>query len=135
MAKFKEQNSYDTFKSGCLGRLNLYRVENQVTAGMPDVIAINRNGAVFWLELKAYVAWPARASTCPLKGKFEAGQLSFMCAWRSWQGIAFVLLKVGPVYYLIPPQMNLEALNREDLQGLSVAVGKADCIAYLEGIE
>lgn len=131
----KEQLAFTSFKAGCPGTLNLYRVENQITAGMPDVIAINRSGCVFWLELKAYEDWPKRDSTCIFKGKFEKGQLGFLCSWRSWNGHAFVLLKVGKVYYLIRPSMDLEKFDRLTLMEEALAIGKLEIIEYLEGLQ
>jgi hypothetical protein len=102
---------------------------------MADVVGINRKGAAFWLELKAYEAWPIRATTCPLKSKFEKGQLGFLCAWRSWLGNAYVLLKVGKVYYLIPAAMDLESVTRAELVNGAIAVGKSSVIEYLVSLE
>lgn len=133
MAKFKEQLAYDSFASGCLGLLRLERIENMVGEAMPDVLGVNRGGTVFWLELKALHEWPKRATTCPLKSKFEKGQLGFLCSWRSgWDGHAFVLLRVDKVYYLIKPRMDLSELNQIQLMENSVAIGKRECIEYLE---
>lgn len=141
MAKFKEQLAYDSFKSSCLGELKLERIENQLGQGMPDVLAINRSGTVFWLELKALVEWPKRDTTCPLKGKFEKGQLAFMASHRSsWNGHAFVLLRVGPVYYLLKPYLDLEKMTYTQLlegQGMTgplVTIGKTEIIEYLKAL-
>lgn len=141
MAKFKEQLTYDTFKSGCLGTLKLERIENQLGQGMPDVLGTNRSGTVFWLELKALDEWPKRATTCPLKGKFEKGQLAFMAAHRTgWNGEAFVLLRVGKLYLLLKPFMDLESYTKEQLCDTSrasnpvVAVGKDPIIEYLKAL-
>lgn len=133
MAKFKEQLAYDSFASGCLGVLRLERIENMVGEAMPDVLGINRDGHVFWLELKALLDWPKRESTFPLKAKFEKGQLGFLCSWRSgWDGHAFLLLRVGTVYYLIKPTMDLDKLTTSQLREAAVAFGKQACIEYLE---
>jgi hypothetical protein len=137
MAKFKEQLAYDSFKGGCAGKLKLERIENQLGQGMPDVLGTNRSGAVFWLELKALLEWPKRATTCPLNGKFEKGQLAFMAAHRTgWNGHAFVLLRVGAIYYLLKPFTDLEKYTKEQLMNTSiasplVAIGKDPIIEYL----
>lgn len=135
MASTIEQNAYTSFKNGAVGKLNMWRVENQITSGMADVIGINRNGRAFWLELKAYEAWPIRANTCPLKSKFEKGQLGFLCTWRSWQGNAYVLLRVAKVYYLIPAAMDLESVTKAGLINGAIAVGKTSVIEYLVNLE
>lgn len=133
MAKLKEQLAYDSFNQGCLGILRLERIENMVGEAMPDVLGINRSGNVFWLELKAIHDWPKRETTCPLKGKFEKGQLGFLCSWRTgWDGNAFVLLRVGVVYYLIKPCMELASMTSAQLLSESMAIGKKGCIEYLE---
>lgn len=133
MAKFKEQLAYDSFANGCQSILRLERIENMIGESMPDVLGINREGRVFWLELKALVDWPKRESTCPLKGKFEKGQLGFLCSWRTgWDGEAFLLLRVGTVYYLIKPMMDLEKFTTNQLKEFAVATGKQACIEYLE---
>jgi len=135
MAKFKEQLAYDSFANSCQGELRLERIENMVGESMPDVLGTNRRGINFWLELKALHEWPKRASTCPLKGKFEKGQLGFLCSWRTgWNGHAFVLLRVGTVYFLITPTMDLEKYPTEELMYHVAAVGKAECIEYLKGL-
>jgi len=143
MAKFKEQLAYDSFKNSCVGGLKLERIENQLGQGMPDVLGTNRSGVVFWLELKALVEWPKRATTCPLKGKFEKGQLAFMAAHRTgWNGYAFVLLRVGPVYFLLKPFIDLEDYTKDQLlyphdlisKRVLVAFGKENIIEYLKAL-
>lgn len=137
MARFKEQKAYDAFKKHAEGRLDLNRIENMVGEAMPDVIAINRGGVVFWLELKALEAWPARATTMPLRGKFEKGQLGFLCSWRTgWKGHAFVLLRVGRVYLLLRPFMDLDkTYTKADIEGAAMVYGTPnEIIEFLEAL-
>jgi len=133
MALAKEQRAFATVKESSLGRLNMKRIENSITAGMPDVILINRKGTVVWLELKALDEWPKRATTAPLKGKFEKGQLAFMREWRSWKGHSFCLLRVGTVYYLLDPRSQLDELSTQQLTEMAV-VGKDAVIGHLEDL-
>lgn len=138
MARLKEQKAYDTFKLHAAGRIDLNRIENMIAEAMPDVIAINRRGVVFWLELKALEAWPARSTTVPLKGKFEKGQLGFLCSWRTgWQGQSFVLLRVDKVYFLITPSMDLDKTwTRSDIESQSILSGSpVDIIEFLESLK
>lgn len=104
MAKKKEQLAWENFAKHINGRLNCKRVENQINDGMSDVTGINRNGTAFWIENKALEAWPKRASTQPLRGVFEPGQIPFLKEWRSWGGRSFVLLRVGKEYLLLNPK-------------------------------
>jgi hypothetical protein len=132
MAKLKEQRAFSTFKEGSIGKLNLKRIETSTTSGMPDVIGTNRNGFVFWMEVKALDHWPKRDSTLPLKGMFEKGQLSFLCEWNSWKGNAFILLRVGLEYYLLIPSLALPCYTQSDLiEYHCLAKGKDKVINYL----
>lgn len=133
---FKEQKLWSNFRDYSIGLLNMHRIENMIAEGMADVIAINREGAVFWLELKALDKWPARATTCPLKGKFEKGQLPFLRQWRSWKGHSFVLLRVGLDYFLLDPRLDLDKLTKDGLVELAAFVkGRAEVREYLEDLE
>lgn len=134
MAKLKEQRAFITLKDSSVGVLNLKRIETSTTSGMPDVKGINRKGASFWIEMKALDEWPKRESTCPLKGAFEKGQLSFLCEWISWKGRSFVVLRVGVEYHLFRPRLDLERLTKAELLDPSVclATGKKEVIEYLK---
>lgn len=128
---FKEQKAYDNFSADSVGVLKLYRVENMIGSAMPDVIGENRKGAAFWLELKALHEWPKRATTCPLKGKFEKGQLGWLRAWVSWNGRAYVLLRVGVDFYLLDPRNALDELPTSQLIESALVTGKATIIKFL----
>ena len=86
---FKEQRLWNNFHDIARGSLNMHRIENMISDGMADIIGINRIGTAFWLELKALDKWPARDSTCPLKGKFEKGQLPFLREWAKLERAFF----------------------------------------------
>jgi len=72
--------------------LDLNRVENGVSSGMPDTEGCLR-GVQFWIELKCS-ARPARPTT-PIKPKFRPAQVPWLK--RRWKagGRAFVLLQVA----------------------------------------
>lgn len=135
MSKNKEQLAFSAFKEASVGVLNLKRIENTITSGQPDVIAINRKGAVFWVELKALISWPVRDTTAPLKGKFEKGQLSQLREWISWRGHGFVLLRVDKEFFLLDPKLDLEAQGKKEMSERALAVGKKECVKYLEELE
>jgi hypothetical protein len=136
MARTPEQKSWDTFSKALVGRIRYERIENSVRSAMPDVIAQNRMGVSFWIENKAIAAWPARASTLPLRGRFERGQLGFLRAWMSWGGRGYVLLRVGEgndsTYLLLNPLAPLDKMTREELARAIIANGKDNIIAFLE---
>jgi DNA-binding XRE family transcriptional regulator len=131
----RETRAWDSFKRSIdQSKLKVLRIENLYSGeGMPDVIGINRKGTVFWIENKALEEWPARASTMPLKNSFEAGQLGFGRAWRFWNGISFVLLRVGKdQYMLLDPNQPLDSMTGKELIESAYQLGKKEIIAYLE---
>jgi penicillin-binding protein-related factor A (putative recombinase) len=132
MARKPEQRAYDNFRKASEGILLLHRVENVVRDGMPDVIGTNRNGGVFWLELKAIAAWPKRATSHPLAGRFEKGQLAFLSEWRSWGGNSFVLLRDDKDYILLPSDLYLDDWAAEKMHGECIAYGINEIIEYLK---
>lgn len=132
MARLPEQRAWDNFKPATVGRFKAHRVENQLGNGMPDVICINKQGTVFWIENKALLNWPVRAATLPMAKKFEPGQLGFMREWQGRGGKAFVLLRVEKVYYLLNPKLDLEGLTADQLKRLATATTKESILQYLE---
>jgi len=135
MAKTPEQLAWDNFKGAVRGRLNCYRVENQIAEAMPDVVGQNKNGATFWLELKAINIWPKRASTPVLRGKFEPGQIPWAVQWNQWGGNAFILAKISSVYYLLQPELNMDLVPGSDFERLIIAHGHAgNIVSYLESL-
>lgn len=120
MAKFKEQLMWDRLKEAAQGILQMDRVENQCRESMPDVNGINRNGVDFWLELKALHVWPKRATTCPLKGAFQKGQIAWGLARNSWGGQSFVLLRVGKDWLLMYPWREMEEATQAQLRACAI---------------
>jgi hypothetical protein len=134
MARLPEQRVWDTFKRHTDHTdMRLWRVENRHATGMSDVLGINLQGTTFFLEEKAIDEWPVRASTPPLHGAFEPGQIPFLKEWDNWGGNAFVLLRVmkSNEWLLLPPyaidgvelieqtraQLKLHS-ERDDLDGI-----------------
>lgn len=134
--KTKEQKSWDTFKRTSHPRqMRSWRVENLIISGMSDVVSINANGTVFWLENKALDSWPARVSTYPLRTAFEPGQLPFMREWKKWKGRAFVLLRVEKDYYLLDPDLPLDGMTKDYLISRALLTGKDAIIKFLEELK
>lgn len=132
-----ERVARDAFRKCTVGRLNIKLIENLNSQGTPDSICINRNGAVFWIEFKALTVWPIRATTMPLRTKFEKGQIPFMKEWISWGGKAFALVKISDSFFLLHPKKNIELIemNRADIEQFALAKGAAENIVkYLEDL-
>lgn len=135
MARTPEQRSWDTF-SGYINTARIFhkRVENMVSDGMSDVVAINRKGTTFWIENKALEIWPARPDTLPLAKRFEPGQMPFMRQWCQWGGNAFVLLRAESEYYLLDPLRDPRPMTSKEIIDSSVRIGRASIIEYLENV-
>jgi hypothetical protein len=133
VARLPEQRAWDTF-SRDVGETLTFRVENMCVDGMSDVIGINRQGTVFWLENKALAGWPALSTTFPLRDVFEPGQIPFMRQWRWWKGHAYVLLRVGLDYYLLDPRMDLKEMTAMEIIDGAIHIGKRTIQNYLESI-
>lgn len=135
MSKREEQLAWIAWSKACDGRLNQTRIENMLGEATPDINGCNRHGTGFWIELKALTDWPARDTTCPMKGHFEKGQLSFLRGKLSWKQPSFVLLRVSSRdWYLLDPSQDLDKLNKQGIIRASFAMGKEECISYLESI-
>lgn len=135
----KETAAVDKFISESHGRLKCYKIENTIGSAMPDVISENRHGTAFWVEAKHIDDWPKRPTTCPLKGHFERGQQGWARSWKSWNGKAFVLLRVGmgrgaQFYLLAVGSHDLDAIPKSRLidDEICVAAGLSNIIEYLE---
>lgn len=154
MSRKPEQRSWDNFSKDIDGsRLTFHRVENLIGNGMPDVVAVNTNACMFWIENKAIADWPARFSTKPLaSGVFEPGQLGWARAWKWKGGESFVLLRVeseikGAVgkpakdverpfqFYLLDPSKKIEEMTRGELIYESVAKGKPEVLEYIYSLQ
>lgn len=133
-----EQKVWDTFKRHIVGVLKAYRIENEVGEAMPDVIAENRKGTSFWLELKALKAWPARSTTFPLKDKFQPGQIGWSRDWKSWKGFAFVLVRVETTgeWLLLNTDHDLAFMTKAELLSeATIKYSLVETLIYLKELE
>ena len=133
MSRLPEQKVYDRFKAQSIGRLHLERIENVVGAGTPDLHC--SNGVIeFWLELKQLDEFPARDSTPVLSSDtIRASQKAWMNCWTSRGVIAFVLVKIGPEYYLVNGAKCWELTN-DVFVNSCLAVGLEKIIQYLKAL-
>jgi hypothetical protein len=131
----KEQRAWQTFRKHVkTDKLKIDRIENQVREGMADLVGVNRQSVVFWIEIKALHAWPKKDCTCPLKDAFEPGQLPFLRGWKFWGIHTYVLLRVDKEYYLLDPSHPLPGMNTEKLISYSIRIGHDAIVDYLENL-
>lgn len=132
----KESKARDKFRKESEGRIKVKLVENQASQSTSDSAAINRRGNMFWLEFKALDDWPKRATTYPLKDAFRPGQIPFMKEWISWQGRAYVVLKVASDWLLLRPNTLIDGglpyMTQSELREHATAIGLASIIDFLE---
>jgi penicillin-binding protein-related factor A (putative recombinase) len=137
--RLPEQKAWDVFKRHTdAAALRLWRVENITVQGMSDLIGINKNGASFFIEMKALEEWPKRESTKPLKNVFEPGQVPFMKEWIGYGGEAYVLIRVGTdEWFLLDPKCSIELVDmtKRQIMLFSWATGIEKIVEYLEDIE
>ena len=91
-----EQKLWDTMKRRLLGR-KMWRVENAVWTGMPDLITLD-SGRSAWVELKA-PAEPKRPTTAVLKAAdhpLTAEQINFHLDWTREGGRSWILIRTRP---------------------------------------
>ncbi|MEK9697793.1 MAG: hypothetical protein VW270_18645 [Candidatus Poseidoniales archaeon] len=74
-------------------KLRMYRVENRVMKGMPDVHYI-REGKSGWIELKYLKAWPKNRVSTGLK----LNQCLWLKEYNEHKGDCWILLRVGRDY-------------------------------------
>ena len=120
-----EQRLWDRFRSSLGSKIRLERVENMVTVGMPDVISLVES-SVCWVELKAVVDYPARATTPVLGDKkgLSREQRNWHHDWWRWGGVSFVLIGVGSHdLYLIRGKFadQINKMNQQSLIDFAVA--------------
>jgi len=98
-----EQRLWDRMRARLQGKVRLERIENLVSEGIPDVLALV-DGRVTPIELKAIEDFPVRIST-PLLGTakgLSVEQRNWHMEWRRWGGTSLVLVGVGSkVLYVI----------------------------------
>lgn len=134
----REKKARNLFRSAAEGILKVELIENQASDATSDSMCINRKGTAFWIEFKALEEWPVRNSTLPLRKAFRPGQVPFMKAWKSWNGKAFVVLKVEKDWLLLDPKsstgFDLVDLNKIEIKNENIAYGLAQIIEHLESI-
>ena len=91
-----EKNFWNLIRSNL--ELNMYRIENRVSSGMPDIHYISRspiseNGSSGWIELKYIESFPK-------KGKLSVGLRLAQHLWHKkyrllYGGQTWVLVRVG----------------------------------------
>tara|TARA_R100001377_G_scaffold66562_1_gene41808 strand:- start:298 stop:732 length:435 start_codon:yes stop_codon:yes gene_type:complete len=74
--------------------LKMYRVENKVMKGMPDVHYIDTQGNSGWIELKFLESWPKKVLSIGLR----MNQSLWLTSYARNKGNCWVLLKVGRDY-------------------------------------
>ena len=70
--------------------LKMYRVENRVMKGMPDVHYI-KDGVTGWIELKYLTLWPKRRISTGLK----LNQSLWLKEYDEHKGKAWILIRIG----------------------------------------
>ena len=70
--------------------LKMYRVENKVMQGMPDVHYI-RDGKSGWIELKYLDLWPKKRIACGIM----LNQSLWLKEYKDHKGKCWILLRVG----------------------------------------
>lgn len=70
--------------------LKMYRVENKVMQGMPDVHYI-RNGKSGWIELKYMDEWPKKRVACGLM----LSQSLWLKDYKDHKGKCWILVRIG----------------------------------------
>lgn len=108
------------FKSASQKTLLIDFLETQ-RSGLSDSLMTNRRGCSFYVEFKS-VDNKVRDMSCPLKGKFEKGQIAFLREKKTWGAPAFVLAEIGGEAYLLNPNFDLEEMTNADMAA-SIASG------------
>lgn len=120
-----EQRLWDRMRNALGAQLRLERIENLVSVGMPDVLAIKQQRVSF-VELKAQAEWPARATTSVLgREGLSVDQRNWLLDWRSHGGTAWVLVSVGKEHFLFDAKHadTLNTFTQEQLRALAAATG------------
>ncbi|ATW57914.1 putative DNA helicase [Pseudomonas phage tabernarius] len=109
----KESRFARRFKTASQRSLLIDFLETQ-RSGLSDSLMTNRRGCSFYVEFKS-VDHKVRSLSCPLKGKFEKGQIAFLREKKSWGAPAFVLAEIGGEAYLLNPNFDLEEMSNQDM--------------------
>jgi len=96
--RLPEQRLWDSFHSNIVNGVRLQRVENGLSSGMPDVVAIAKpRGIVTWVELKVNENPPLRDSSLALgqnKG-LRTEQINWHLEWANYHGRSLILIGMG----------------------------------------
>ena len=71
--------------------VKMYRVENRVSEGMPDVHYI-KDGKSGWIELKYLAEWPARNKICV---GLRLNQSFWLDEYKQLKGRCWILIRIG----------------------------------------
>ena len=88
--------------------LKMYRVENKVMKGMPDVHYIDKQGNSGWIELKFLDSWPKKVLSIGLR----MNQSLWLTSYARNKGSCWVLLKVGRDYTALMKGKDADKLFR-----------------------
>lgn len=131
----KEQRLWDRMRRALNGRVRLERVENVVTVGMPDVMAL-ANGMVTWLELKAVDNYPARESTRVLgNAGLSQDQKNWHKDWARWGGVSLIVIAVEQDTFVIPGRAGDEVneFTQQELREYNLAIDWDELFVVLGG--
>lgn len=101
MSRLKEQKLWDRMRRAVGEKVRLERVENVMTVGMPDVLAL-ADGHVTWAELKAVDGYPARPATRVLGVEgLSIKQKNWHLSWRRNGGTSIIVVGVARDLYAL----------------------------------
>lgn len=134
--RFREQLLWDRMKSNVRRRIRLERIENGLSAGMPDVLSVCL-GVVTWCELKSVAEAPKRKGT-PLLGKqhgLTIDQLNWHLSWQQSGGNCCVIIGVGQQTFLVAHTWieTVNTLTYEDIKRVAIVTdwpGVSDCLEF-----
>lgn len=137
----KEHRFARRFRDKAQGKILIDFLETQ-RSGLSDSLMVNRHGISWYCEFKSVEA-KVRPGSCPLKGKFERGQIAFLRERRTWGMHGFVLAEIGGTPYLLNPMADLERMDMDVLrtEGASsstkyiIQTGMSAIIAFLSELE
>jgi|TARA_R110000803_G_scaffold51919_7_gene107074 hypothetical protein len=85
-----EHNFWKYVRSSLPG-IKMYRVENRVSEGMPDIHYI-RNGSSGWVELKYLADWPKRNN---IKIGLRLNQSFWLDEYKKLDGRCWIMIRIG----------------------------------------
>ena len=102
MRRKMESNLWAKMRSNISPSVRLWRIENVVGTGMPDVLAIG-DSVVTPVELKAVHHYPAKISKTPLLGRrgLNPAQKNWHKEWQAHGGRSAVIIGVQRQVYVI----------------------------------